>query len=214
MTDRADGPAAAVAKPPGKRERRAVATRAALLESARARIEQDGLASLRARDVASDAGVAIGTIYKYFKDFDELVLHINSQTLERMSAALGAAVEGVDDPRGRLVRLARAYLAVAEREPNLWAALFTHRMAAGAPVPEWHLRDHEALFALIAAPVAALAPTLDEGERAVRTRTVFAAVHGVVALALEDRFIGVPRGALEDEVEAVARGLVATLEET
>ena len=198
-------------KPMGKREQRAVATRQALMESAHARIARDGLDALRARDVAGDAGVALGTIYKYFSDFDELVLRINSMTLHRMSELLAAAVEGVEDPGERLVGLARAYLAFAESEPRLWAALFTHRMAGGAPVPEWHLRDHEALFALIANPVASLAPALDEAARAVRTRTVFAAVHGVVALALEDRFIGVPRGALEDEVEAVARGLVATL---
>ena len=188
-----------------------MATRKALIDSAHARIARDGLDALRARDVAGDAGVALGTIYKYFADFDELVLRINSLTLADMSAALGEAVEGVDDPATRLVRLARAYLAFAEAHANLWAALFTHRMAGGAPVPEWHLRDHEDLFALIAGPVAQLAPRLDEAARAVRTRTVFAAVHGVVTLALEDRFIGVPRGALEDEVEQVARGLVATL---
>lgn len=199
-------------RPPGKREQRALATRRALLASAGTRMAESGLDALRARDVASDAGVALGTIYKYFSDFDELILRINSQTLERLSAALGEAAAGVEDPRERLVRLALAYLAFAEREPRLWAALFAHRMAGGAPVPEWHLRDHEALFALIAEPVAALAPHLDAAGRAVRTRTVFAAVHGVVALALEDRFIGVPRGALEREVEEVARGLIATLE--
>ena len=198
-------------KPPGKREQRTIATRKALIENAERRIAESGLDALRARDLAKDAGVALGTIYKYFNDFDELVLRINSRTLLALSERLGTAADGVDDPAERLVALARAYLGFAEGSPKLWAALFGHRMSGGAPVPEWHLRDHEALFSLIADPVARLAPHLDRQALAVRTRTVFAAVHGVVALSLEDRFIGVPRGALEAEVESVTRGLVRQL---
>ena len=195
------------------RERKAADIRARVLASATARIERDGLESLRARDVASDAGIALGSIYKHFPDFDALVLTVNSDTLARMSAALREAAEGVDEPARRLERLALAYLAFAESHTHRWAALFEHRMARGAPVPDWHLADHEPLFRLIAEPVAALAPDLDEAARAVRTRTVFAAVHGVVTLALQDRFVGVPRGALEDEVTMVARGLVRGLRE-
>ena len=198
-------------KPLGRREQRTIATRKALIENAERRIAENGLDALRARDLAKDAGVALGTIYKYFADFDELVLRINSRTLAALSERLADAADGVDDPGERLVTLANAYLGFAEGSPKLWAALFGHRMSGGVPVPEWHLRDHEALFGLIADPVARLASDLDRQSLAVRTRTVFAAVHGVVALSLEDRFIGVPRGALEAEVESVTRGLVRQL---
>ena len=198
---------------PTARQRKAADIRARILASATRRIADDGLDGLRARDVAGDAGIALGSIYKHFVDFDDLVLHVNSATLLAMSEALEEGARDASDPAERLERLAGAYLAFAEGHPRLWAALFEHRMARGAPVPDWHLADHEPLFRLIAGPVALLAPELDEAARAVRTRTVFAAVHGVVALALQDRFIGVPRGALEDEVTTVARGLVAGLKE-
>ena len=196
---------------PDARARRAADIRERILASAVSRVSEEGVEWLRARDVAADAGIALGSIYKHFADFDDLVMAVNSRTLALMNEALDAAAEGVADPAERLERLALAYLAFAEEQPQRWAALFEHRMARAGSVPEWHQDDQAALFNLIDAPIATLAPDMDETARAVRTRTVFGAAHGVVALALQDRFAGVPRGALEEEIAMVARAMVAGL---
>lgn len=177
-----------------------------LLPLARARIAAHGLDAFRARDLATEAGCALGTIYNAFDDLDELILHVNSGTLADLDRDLAAAAGGTGEPPvERLVALARAYLAFAVAHPHLWAALFEHRMPAGRDVPDWHLREHDILFRHIAGPLEEL--MADPAPDAVRlkARTLFSAVHGVVSLGLEDRFIAVPVEQLRTELTGMVR---------
>ncbi len=192
----------------GKREALRELLTQKLLDAATRRIEAHGLDALRARDITDDAGCGLGTIYKCYKDLDDLILHVNSATLARLAADLGAAAAGIAAPRQKLTAFALAYLAFARENRHLWFALFDHRMPEGEPVPDWHLAEHAALFTAIAGPLAALRPELDEAMLMTRARTIFAAVHGVIALSLQDRFIGVPGEALEGELEALVGMMV------
>jgi len=55
----------------GKVEARRAALRDALIHHAEIRIERDGLKNLRARDLAKDAGCALGAIYNVFGDLND-----------------------------------------------------------------------------------------------------------------------------------------------
>ena len=59
--------------------------------------------------------------------------------------------------------------------------------------------------------MAELRPDLDDDALRHRSRTLFAAVHGVVHLSLSGRFIGTPRAALLDEVQALVDALTRGL---
>jgi AcrR family transcriptional regulator len=193
----------------GKRETKREDLRARLLTAATARIEKAGVKGLRARDVTADAGCALGALYTAFHDLDELVIHINSRTLSKLGEALADASHAIGDPGDKLKCLAIAYVAFARENRNLWAALFDHRFPPTASVPQWHMAEQDALVRLIAAPLADLRPGLGEGELAVWSRTFFAAVHGIVSISLEDRFIGIPSGNLETELRRFVDILVA-----
>ena len=182
-----------------------------LLEAATARIDRHGLTGLRARDITSDAGCGLGTIYKCFTDLDDLILRVNSRTLARLDAALAEATNGLEAPADQLQALAQGYLGFAISNLNLWAALFDHRLPEGVPVPDWHLAEHETMFARVAAPLAALSPELDRLHLAARARSVFAAVHGIVALSLEGRFVGVDEDDLRAELKIIVGALVRGL---
>ena len=192
----------------GKREAVRELLTQKLLDAATRRIERNGLDSLRARDITDDAGCGLGTIYKCYRDLDDLVLHVNSATLARLAVDLEASAAGIDAPRERLTAFALAYLEFARRNRHLWFALFDHRMPEGVAVPDWHLQEHAALFQAIAGPLASLRPGLNEEDLLIRARTVFAAVHGVIALSLQERFIGVPPEELESELKALV-GMMA-----
>lgn len=171
-----------------------------LVKAAEARIQSSGLGGLRARDITADAGCALGALYTAFADLDELVLHVNSITLERLGAALRHEAGSALEPRAKLKALAKAYLGFARDNRMLWAALFEHRMTPGVPVPEWHLAEHAVLIQHLVEPLAALRPALDTPELLARARTLFSAVHGIVAISLEDRFIGLAPTDLEAEL--------------
>lgn len=184
-----------------------------LIDAAEARIVAVGLDGLKAREVTADAGCALGALYNAFEDLDRLVLQVNSRTLARLGAALTAACPQAAGPKEALAALAQGYVRFALDNFRLWSTLFTHRLPEGIAAPEWHRAEHAVLIAQIIKPLAALRPDLDAITVQQRARTVFAAVHGVVMLALTARFVGTPPEQLPAEVaalvEAMTRGLSA-----
>ncbi|MFC5418204.1 TetR/AcrR family transcriptional regulator [Bosea eneae] len=192
--------------------------RTQLIDAAEKAIAEKGLAGLKARELAQEIGCALGAIYNLVADMDELVLRVGSRTLARLDAALNAA-EGEDTPASadaaadRLVAVALAYCAFARDNLQLWRVLFEHRMAEGATVPDWAVSDQMTLFRHILEPLGLLVPERGEAELVLMGRTLFSAVHGVVAIGLEEKLIAVPRRDLDRQIEGlvrlVCRGLTA-----
>ena len=161
----------------------------------------------RARAVMAAAGIALGGLYNAFEDLDRLVLQVNSRTLRQLGAALAAAVPDKAGPTVVMAALAQGYLGFALAEVNLWSALFTHRLPQGVEAPEWHRAEHAVLIAQIVGPLGELRPELAGSVLEQRAKTVFAAVHGVVHLALTARFVATPREELAGEVAALVAAL-------
>lgn len=167
-------------------------------------IRDQGLKGLRARDIAERAGSALGGLYTVFEDLDGLVLAVNSGTLKRMEAALSAAIRSSEGIEIIFADLSLAYLRFALSDRNLWFALFEHRMPEGVAVPDWHLAEHAFLIGFIATPLSQHMPAATPQDVAIRARTIFAAIHGVISISLENRFIGITPERLEQEVRTLA----------
>lgn len=184
-----------------KREAKREDLRSRLIEAARNRIAADGLAALRARDVTQDAGCALGGLYTAFTDLHELVIHVNSLTLAALEQSLALAGPTESSATDKLRNLARGYLAFAVANRNLWKALFEHRLPDGQETPQWHLEEHLFLIGLIVEPLMELQPDMTGEDRAIRARTLFGAVHGVITISLEGRFVGLPIERLGRELD-------------
>ncbi len=78
-----------------------------------------GFFNAQVADVARAAGVAAGTVYLYFKGKDDLLVSIFERSMRDGLTHGRAAVTAVEDPRERLLRLARAHLARLGRDRNL-----------------------------------------------------------------------------------------------
>jgi AcrR family transcriptional regulator len=192
-----------------KRELKREDLKARLIEAARARIEAGGLLALRARDVTQDAGCALGGLYTVFEDLHDLVFHVNSTTLAALERSLDLETLRALPPADRLRHLARGYLRFALENRNLWQALFEHRLPEGRDVPQWHLDEHLFLIGHIAEPLREVEPEMSEEQRAIRARTLFGAVHGVISISLEGRFVGLPVESLEQELDDFVRTIAA-----
>jgi hypothetical protein len=110
--------------------------------------------------------------------------------------------------------LAQGYLKFAVANRNLWKALFDHYPPEGSSTPQWHLEEHMFLMGVIAEPLAELQPDMSAEDRAIRARTLFGAVHGVISISLEARFVGLPQERLERELDefvlTIAAGAAAS----
>ena len=183
--------------------------RADLFLAAERMITDRGLAGLKTRDLASEIGCANGAVYNLVADVDELVLRVGSRTLHRLDAALSAAESAGDpSPQETLVRIAIAYCDFAADNLQLWRALFEHRMEADKIVPDWSIEDQMQLFRHIYVPLAALFPRRGPEELGITARSLFSAVHGMVALGLEQKLVAVPLPALRKEIAGLVRAMV------
>lgn len=181
----------------------------ALIAAAEAAVADEGLAKLRARSLAETAGCSVGAIYTVFPDLDALILAVNARTLAAIDTALSGAAP--DEPGAHLVHLALAYLDFACTHRLRWAALFQHVMGAGRLAPDWYAVQQSAAFSHIEAPLAALRPGLPVPDCALLARSLFSAVHGMVALGLDEKVATLPLPLLREQirlvVEAMVRGL-------
>jgi AcrR family transcriptional regulator len=182
-----------------------------LIEAAEKRVATNGLAALKTRDLARDIGCANGAVYNLVEDMDDLILRVGSRTLGRLDATLTSAEGDGLAPAEALGRIAVAYCDFAAQNTELWRALFEHRMQAGKDVPEWAAAEQLELFRHIYGPLAALFPKRAPAELGVTARSLFSAVHGIVALGLEQKLVAVPLEVLRREVALIVRAMIAGL---
>jgi AcrR family transcriptional regulator len=193
-----------------KQAARSAALRARLIDVAEKLVSARGLPALRARDVAAGAGCALGTIYTVFADMDSLILLVNARTQEALGACLDEVAEP-NSPAKQLRALAEAYLGYAARNRHRWDALFSHRMASGAKAPDWFMVEQAALFSRIEGPIAALCPAMPADAVRMAARTAFSAVHGIVALGLDQRLTPIDTRGLSEELQRFVDALSAGL---
>jgi AcrR family transcriptional regulator len=183
--------------------------RSDLIQAAERMIAERGLAGLKTRDLAREIGCANGAVYNLVADMDELVLRVGSRTLRRLDEALSTAVHaGNPSPQETLVRIAIAYCDFAAENLQLWRALFEHRMEADKNLPDWSVDDQLQLFRHIYKPLAALFPRRGAEELGITARSLFSAVHGMVALGLDQRLVAVPLPALRKEIAGLVRAMI------
>ena len=200
------------------RNDRHAALRARLIDAAERTVAERGLDAIKARDLAAEAECAIGTIYNVFAHLDELVVCVGARTLAMLDSVLKAARStqpygSPEEAVADLVRLALAYLDFAAQHRVRWRALFEHRLSDGHSLPEWYVEQQHLLFAQVEGPLAALLPDFDDDRRRVLARTLFSAVHGVVALGLDEKLISLPLPNLRDQVAAVVRAIASGRDE-
>lgn len=195
----------------GKRAEKRDNLRLRLIEAAEARIAENGLAELRARDITSDAGCALGALYTVFEDLNMLVLEVNARTLRRLDTLMTTGVSTHRDAGEQMHVLAQTYLEFARSEPNLWWSLFQFHMPTGMTVPDWFAEEQALVLAQITRPLKLLQPDLTDDQMLIRARTLFGAVHGIVSISLENRFVGVPGQTLDLELKRFIDLLLAGL---
>lgn len=192
----------------GKVAERRAALRENLILIAEQTIATKGLPALRARDLAAEAGCAVGAIYNVFGDLTDLVLAVNARTFHRLGADVAATLaDAPQEPVEQLVVMAQAYHHFAAANLQSWRALFDVERAPGEAAPEWYLKEMGRLFTYISDPLAVIFPDRDASDRALLTRALFSSVHGIVLLGLDGASAGVPSDDIDSMIALVLRQL-------
>ncbi|HML13706.1 MAG TPA: TetR/AcrR family transcriptional regulator [Xanthobacteraceae bacterium] len=104
--------------------RRLAERREAILAAASVLAAEGGMAAVQIAPVAARAGIAAGTVYRYFPSKVELVAAVMAAVSERELAALRAAADAAPGPLSALAAAVTTFAARALRRRRLaWAAL-------------------------------------------------------------------------------------------
>ena len=99
--------------------RRLAARHAAIIAAARAAASEGGMAAVQIAPVARRAGIAAGTVYRYFPGKTDLVTALLSEISEREIAALRHAASGAPGPLSALAAAITTFAARALRDRRL-----------------------------------------------------------------------------------------------
>jgi AcrR family transcriptional regulator len=92
------------------------ARRQQILQAARRRLEHYGYEKTTMAEIASDAGVAVGTLYQYFKNKEDLIVAFGEECQNRYLEALTRISESSLPPQDRLRELARLRVLEIKRQ--------------------------------------------------------------------------------------------------
>ena len=168
-------------------------------------LRENGLSGLQARKVAQGSGCSVGTIYNLYGNLDTVIIATNAGTLDDLRDALLSAKDAGPLLVQRLEALAMAYLGFAVDRTHEWRAVFEHRFAEKTVIPDWYRENQSELFAIVEEVLEPVIRT--EVERREAARALFAAIHGVVAIALDEKLRDFERSATERQIGFVTRTL-------
>lgn len=148
-------------------------------------VKKEGLENLSTRKVSDSIGYAVGTIYNIYKDRDDLVVHVNLKTLSDLYTAINKAIkeESSSSSGKKLKAIAYSYLTFAEKNLNLWSAIFEHKPPRGYEFPEKYLKKINSLFALIEDNI----KNIPEKKKDIFVKTLWANIHGICFLNLNGK---------------------------
>jgi len=178
--------------------------KARLLKATEASLRETGASGLKARQIATEADCAVGSIYKSFSNLEAAADLVIATVFERLRATLTAVDHTPNAPRDHAIALSAAYLEFARHEGKLWLAIF--ELPAQADTPEGLIRQ-DALAHVFAEAHKAVATIVPEDDAADVTQMIWASLHGLSHLEAT----GTLAGGDPSVTDALARRVVESI---
>jgi AcrR family transcriptional regulator len=161
-----------------------------LLAVAERLLQANGYAGFSLRQVAEETGYTPTTIYRHFKDRDDLLGTVLDTWFSKFAAALDAADRSATDPRGRLMAQSAAYIRFAVEQPAVYRVMFLERTDIGILPSGDHFVDDRAFGVLIRATQALCDAGLAGRHDVMSAAMVlWMGVHGIAAMAVSSAML-------------------------
>jgi len=157
-----------------------------ILDAARAHVMEQGMEALNARAIATAIGYSPGTLYNVFENLDDIVVHLNAETMDLLYDALTETLP--EAPEAALHHLANRYAQFAADNRPVWQMLFDYAFAEALVLPDWYLDRINRLFAVVDAPLHQLAAAAGEQAQRDLTFAFWSATHGSCTLLIGRRY--------------------------
>jgi len=95
-------------------------------------IVQKGIVNLSVKDIASEAGVSTGIIYHYFKNKEEILMHVIKAAFQQSHQVVMDTVEPLESPRDKLIKHIENINDVAKDNSQFYALLLNYLGQTGS----------------------------------------------------------------------------------
>jgi AcrR family transcriptional regulator len=169
--------------------------RQAILDAAAALFREHGYERFSLRQVAERIGYSPTTIYLYFTDKDDLLFTVADVGFTRFGEQLVAAATSTADPVERLRAMGRAYIDFGIQNPVYYQLMFMQRcdFLLGQRAGEYEPRIDSFGVLQQAVRAALEAGAVPAGDAEPFADTLWALVHGIVAMAITMPFFTAER---------------------
>jgi len=150
-------------------------------------LRHSSVAELSLRKIAKAIGYSPGTLINQFGSYSLLLLQVNAATMDQLSAQMSETVSDIDSPIDELHGMAQAYLAFAEQNCHAWRLIFEHRLDEQEEIPEWQMDRIGQFLARVKTPLKQIKKNSTEQDIEEAARVIWGGVHGICALAIEDK---------------------------
>ncbi len=186
---------------------------ALILKTAETMLVKEGASGVSARKIATKIGYTPGSIYIFFSSIDELILRVNTNTLEEIHAALVKAIAAAKGkPNTAIENIAHAYMDYAKRNLKRWRAIFELSYSEDNELPKWYSEQIEAIFSTVDEIL--LKYTNDAKEARIQSQVLWSGIHGVTSLALTQKLSSVKGGSATAILESFISTYIAGLKKT
>ena len=161
----------------------------ALIQAGVEILASEGLGGLSLRKVAKHAGVSHAAPYSHFADKQALIAAISTEGFKQLFVQIKKIVEAHrDHPKSLLIETAWAYVQFALNQPDRFKLMFSSVLEKEKDYPdfvEYSQKNFAQLVELVT--VCQSAGILRPGPPDLTAVSIWAAVHGLVMLILEDQ---------------------------
>ena len=113
-------------------------------------IAKHGIDKFSARVLAKKVKYSHGTIFKYFKNIDELMIRINTETLVKLRDNLNEIKKDEIAGLNKLIHAAQSYLEFVEENLHLWGCVMDASLKGNKEVRRLYDAELDKLMAVVA----------------------------------------------------------------
>ncbi|HEX7005014.1 MAG TPA: TetR/AcrR family transcriptional regulator [Trueperaceae bacterium] len=165
--------------------------RRSILDAAATLFLEHGYERFSLRQVAEEIGYSPTTIYLYFSDKDDLLFHVAMDGFGRFGEELQEACDGASEPLEKLAAIGEAYVEFGLTNPVHYRLMFMQRGEFLEREPPEGYESVIDSFGILTRTVEECleAGVIEDGDTLAYAAMIWAAVHGVVALAIATPYL-------------------------
>lgn len=157
------------------------------LDKVREFLEHNPHHDLSLRKVANMIGYVPSTLVNVFGNYNLLLLQAVAQTVDELKLEASEAISSTSDPKQALYKLAYCYHDFAQAHPYRWQLIFQHTMN-GEDIPAWQEERIDNMMGMLEQLMMLLSPNKTKVEAIEASRVIWAGVHGITQLSVDDKF--------------------------